>query len=122
MRIPQFNSQVAEADMPNVQISGGVTPGQAVDMVGNKIDGFANLANTVANKYKEIQDENDRVRVIDAQNKLAELRLHLENNDTDGYIKKKAQTWSVLMTGKAATLLITILVHIKTVLVKLLIS
>lgn len=89
MRIPQFNSQVAEADMPNVQISGGVTPGQAVDMVGNKIDGFANLANTVANKYKEIQDENDRVRVIDAQNKLAELRLHLENNDTDGYIKKK---------------------------------
>ncbi|EMH9548435.1 transglycosylase SLT domain-containing protein, partial [Acinetobacter baumannii] len=36
-----------------------------------------------------IQDENDRVRVIDAQNKLAELRLHLENNDTDGYIKKK---------------------------------
>ncbi|EMV0173530.1 transglycosylase SLT domain-containing protein, partial [Acinetobacter baumannii] len=68
---------------------GGVTPGQAVDMVGNKIDGFANLANTVANKYKEIQDENDRVRVIDAQNKLAELRLHLENNDTDGYIKKK---------------------------------
>ncbi|ENH6718426.1 transglycosylase SLT domain-containing protein, partial [Acinetobacter baumannii] len=67
----------------------GVTPGQAVDMVGNKIDGFANLANTVANKYKEIQDENDRVRVIDAQNKLAELRLHLENNDTDGYIKKK---------------------------------
>ncbi|MDC5277837.1 transglycosylase SLT domain-containing protein, partial [Acinetobacter baumannii] len=66
-----------------------VTPGQAVDMVGNKIDGFANLANTVANKYKEIQDENDRVRVIDAQNKLAELRLHLENNDTDGYIKKK---------------------------------
>ncbi|EPH2420917.1 transglycosylase SLT domain-containing protein, partial [Acinetobacter baumannii] len=52
-------------------------------------DGFANLANTVANKYKEIQDENDRVRVIDAQNKLAELRLHLENNDTDGYIKKK---------------------------------
>ncbi|HHP6680428.1 TPA: transglycosylase SLT domain-containing protein, partial [Acinetobacter baumannii] len=32
---------------------------------------------------------NDRVRVIDAQNKLAELRLHLENNDTDGYIKKK---------------------------------
>ncbi|HHP8085472.1 TPA: transglycosylase SLT domain-containing protein, partial [Acinetobacter baumannii] len=50
---------------------------------------FANLANTVANKYKEIQDENDRVRVIDAQNKLAELRLHLENNDTDGYIKKK---------------------------------
>ncbi|EHU1613533.1 transglycosylase SLT domain-containing protein [Acinetobacter baumannii] len=89
MRIPQFNSQVAEADMPNVQISGGVTPGQAVGMVGNKIDGFANLANTVANKYKEIQDENDRVRVIDAQNKLAELRLHLENNDTDGYIKKK---------------------------------
>ncbi|WP_407487384.1 transglycosylase SLT domain-containing protein [Acinetobacter baumannii] len=89
MRIPQFNSQVAETDMPNVQISGGVTPGQAVDMVGNKIDGFANLANTVANKYKEIQDENDRVRVIDAQNKLAELRLHLENNDTDGYIKKK---------------------------------
>ncbi|WP_242101209.1 transglycosylase SLT domain-containing protein [Acinetobacter baumannii] len=89
MRIPQFNSQVAEADMPNVQISGGVTPGQAVDMVGNKIDGFANLANTIANKYKEIQDDNDRVRVIDAQNKLAELRLHLENNDTDGYIKKK---------------------------------
>lgn len=89
MRIPQFNSQVAEADMPNVQISGGVTPGQAVDMVGNKIDGFANLTNTFANKYKEIQDENDRVRVIDAQNKLAELRLHLENNDTDGYIKKK---------------------------------
>ncbi len=89
MRIPQFTSQVAEGDMPNVQLSGGVTPGQAVDMVGSKVDGFANLANTVANKYKEYQDENDRVRVIDAQNKLSELRLHLENNDNDGYIKKK---------------------------------
>jgi hypothetical protein len=89
MRIPQFTSQVAEGDMPNVQISGGVTPGQAVNMVGNQVDGFANLANTFANKYKEYQDENDRVRVIDAQNKLSELRLHLENNDTDGYIKKK---------------------------------
>ncbi|RSO56917.1 transglycosylase [Acinetobacter pittii] len=89
MRIPQFTSQVAEGDMPNVQISGGVTPGQAVDMVGSQVDGFANLANTFANKYKEYQDENDRVRVIDAQNKLSELRLHLENNDTDGYIKKK---------------------------------
>ncbi|MDW5334696.1 hypothetical protein R7J16_19800, partial [Acinetobacter baumannii] len=31
--------------------------------VGNKIDGFANLANTVANKYKEIQDEADKARV-----------------------------------------------------------
>ncbi|ENU07741.1 lytic transglycosylase domain-containing protein [Acinetobacter calcoaceticus] len=89
MRIPQFTSQVAEGDMPNVQISGGVTPGQAVDMVSSQVDGFANLANTFANKYKEYQDENDRVRVIDAQNKLSELRLHLENNDTDGYIKKK---------------------------------
>ncbi len=89
MRIPQFTSQVAEGDMPNVQISGGVTPGQAVDMVSSQVDGFANLANTAANKYKEYQDENDRVRVIDAQNKLSELRLHLENNDTDGYIKKK---------------------------------
>ncbi|HFE8233160.1 TPA: transglycosylase SLT domain-containing protein, partial [Acinetobacter baumannii] len=29
------------------------------------------------------------VRVIDAQNKLAELKLHLQNNDVDGYGNKK---------------------------------
>lgn len=63
MRIPQFTSQVTEADIPNVQISGGVTPGQAVNMAGNRVDGFANLANTVANKYKEYQDESDKARV-----------------------------------------------------------
>lgn len=63
MRIPQFTSQVAEGDMPNVQISGGVTPGQAVDMVGSQVDGFANLANTFANKYKEYQDDSDKARV-----------------------------------------------------------
>lgn len=63
MRIPQFTSQVTEADIPNVQISGGVMPGQAVDMVGNRVDGFVNLANTVANKYKEYQDDSDKARV-----------------------------------------------------------
>ncbi len=63
MRIPQFTSQITEADIPNVQISGGVTPGQAVDMVSNRVDGFANLANTVANKYKEYQEDSDKARV-----------------------------------------------------------
>lgn len=82
MRIPQFTSQVTEADIPNVQISGGVMPGQAVDMVGNRVDGFVNLANTVANKYKEYQDEADKARVAqtiaETQNNVNEYLYHPE--------------------------------------------
>ncbi|MCA4319952.1 transglycosylase SLT domain-containing protein, partial [Acinetobacter baumannii] len=55
----------------------------------NKTDSLVGALNSGLNAYQAYQDEADRVRVIDAQNKLAELKLHLQNNDVDGYGNKK---------------------------------
>lgn len=89
MRIPQFDRQVSDNNAPSVQVSGGVSPSEAASLVGNKMDGLVGALNSGLKAYQEYQDEADRVRVIDAQNKLAELKQHLQNNDVDGFINKK---------------------------------
>lgn len=89
MRVPQFNQQVGQDQAPSVRVQGGLSPGEAVGMVGSQIDGIANLVSTGASIYQKQQDEADRVRVMDAQNQLAELKLRLQNDDNDGYINKK---------------------------------
>ncbi|ELW87652.1 transglycosylase SLT domain-containing protein [Acinetobacter baumannii] len=89
MRIPQFNRQVSDNSVPNVQVSGGMSAGEAASLVGNKTDSLVGALNSGLNAYQAYQDEADRIRVIDAQNKLAELKLHLQNNDVDGYGNKK---------------------------------
>lgn len=89
MRIPQFNRQVSDNSAPNVQVNGGMSAGEAASLVGNKTDSLVGALNSGLNAYQAYQDEADRVRVIDAQNKLAELKLHLQNNDVDGYGNKK---------------------------------
>ncbi|MEI1698859.1 UNVERIFIED_CONTAM: transglycosylase SLT domain-containing protein [Acinetobacter baumannii] len=89
MRIPQFNRQVSDNSVPNVQVNGGMSAGEAASLVGNKTDSLVGALNSGLNAYQAYQDEADRVRVIDAQNKLAELKLHLQNNDVDGYGNKK---------------------------------
>ena len=89
MRVPVFNQQVGEAQTPSVQVRGGLSPSEAVGMVGNQIDGVVGLVNSGAKAYQDFQDEADRVRVMDAQNKLAELKIHLQSNETDGFNHKK---------------------------------
>ncbi|HDX6053654.1 transglycosylase SLT domain-containing protein [Acinetobacter baumannii] len=89
MRIPQFNRQVSDNSVPNVQVNGGMSAGEAASLVGNKTDSLIGALNSGLNAYQAYQDEADRVRVIDAQNKLAELKLNLQNNDVDGYGNKK---------------------------------
>lgn len=89
MRVPQFNQQVGQDQAPNVRVQGGLSPGEAVGMVGSQIDGIANLVSTGASIYQQQQDEADRVRVMDAQNQLAELKLRLQNDENNGYVNKK---------------------------------
>lgn len=89
MRVPVFNNQVNEAQTPSVRVSGGLTPGQAVDVVANQTDGLVGMVNAGAQAFQQYQDEADRVRVMDAQNQLAELKIHLQNNQTDGFNHKK---------------------------------
>ena len=89
MRIPQFNRQVSDNNVPSVQVTGGMSPNEAANLVGNKTDSLVGALNSGLKAYQEYQDEADRVRVIDAQNKLAELKQHLQNNDVDGFINKK---------------------------------
>lgn len=89
MRVPVFNNQVNEAQTPSVRVSGGLTPGQAVDAVSNRTDGLVGMVNAGAQAFQQFQDEADRVRVMDAQNQLAELKIHLQNNQTDGFNHKK---------------------------------
>ena len=71
-------------------VSGGMSAGEAASLVGNKTDSLVGALNSGLNAYQAYQDA-DRVRVIDAQNKLAELKLHLQNNEVDGYGNKKSR-------------------------------
>lgn len=88
MKVPLLRSQIGQNAVPNVQLSGGLTPGQAASMTSS-FDGFSDAVKAGINSYNEYQDEADRVRVMDAQNKLAELKLHLQSNDTDGFSHKR---------------------------------
>lgn len=89
MRIPQFNRQVSDNSVPNVQVSGGMSAGEAASLVGNKTDSLVGALNSSLNAYQAYQDEADRVRVIDAQNKLAELKLHCKTMMSMGTATKK---------------------------------
>ncbi|WP_333662718.1 transglycosylase SLT domain-containing protein [Acinetobacter sp.] len=89
MRVPVLNKQVEEAQTPNVQVRGGLTPGEAVGIVGNQLDGITGLAGAGAQVVNQFNDESDRVRVMDAENQLAALRNHLQTNNVDGFGNKK---------------------------------
>lgn len=89
MRVPVFQPQVKEAQTPSVQVRGGLTPGEAVNAVGNQIDGLVGLVNAGGQAYSQYQDEADRVRVMDAENQLLTLKNHLQTNQTDGFYNKK---------------------------------
>jgi|GEM_PF-866579 len=89
MRVPVFQPQVNEAQTPSVQVRGGLTPGEAVNAVGNQIDGLVGLVNAGEQAYSQYQDEADRVRVMDAENQLLTLKNHLQTNQTDGFYNKK---------------------------------
>ncbi|MFU8927752.1 transglycosylase SLT domain-containing protein [Acinetobacter puyangensis] len=89
MRVPVLTRQVQEANTPNVAVQGGLTPSQAASMVSNQIGGIGELVSAGAKAYQEFQNQNDQVRVIDAQNRAAELKLRLQSNETDGYQNRK---------------------------------
>lgn len=89
MRVPEFKPQVNEAQAPSVQVRGGLTPGEAVNAVGNQLDALTGFVAAGAQVANQFQDESDRVRVMDATNKLSELKIHLQNNNIDGFGNKK---------------------------------
>ena len=85
MRVPVLTPQTSEASAPNVSIQPSMTPSQAVGMVRNQTDGLTDLIELGVDQYNKFQDQNNRVRVIDAQNKEAELRLRLQTDEANGY-------------------------------------
>ncbi|ENW78229.1 hypothetical protein F909_03915 [Acinetobacter sp. ANC 3929] len=89
MRVPVFKSQVNEAQAPSVQIRGGLTPGEAVNAVGNQLDALTGFVGAGAQAVNQFNDESDRVRVMDAENQLATLKNHLQTNNIDGFSNKK---------------------------------
>lgn len=89
MRIPVLEKQVNEAQVPNVRIQGGLSPSEAVGVVSNQIDGIAGLVKAGAQVYQQFQDDSDRIRVMDAENRLSELKNHLQNNKVDGFGNKR---------------------------------
>lgn len=74
MRVPVFNQQINEAQTPSVQISGGLTPEQAVGAVSNQLDGLTGLVDTGAQIYNQYQDTANKARVsqvtADYQNRV----------------------------------------------------
>ncbi|MCH7392420.1 transglycosylase SLT domain-containing protein [Acinetobacter dispersus] len=89
MRVPEFKPQVNEAQAPSVQVRGGLTPGEAVNAVGNQLDALTSFVGAGAQAANQFQDESDRIRVMDAENQLFELKNHLQTNDIDGFNNKK---------------------------------
>ncbi|WP_071709593.1 hypothetical protein [Acinetobacter baumannii] len=63
MRIPQFNRQVSDNSVPNVQVNGGMSAGEAASLVGNKTDSLIGALNSGLNVYQAYQDEADKARV-----------------------------------------------------------
>ncbi|OTU10932.1 hypothetical protein CAT65_12840 [Acinetobacter pittii] len=63
MRIPQFNRQVSDNSVPNVQVNGGMSAGEAASLVGNKTDSLVGALNSSLNAYQAYQDEADKARV-----------------------------------------------------------
>ncbi|EOX1486645.1 TPA: hypothetical protein JIU02_01465 [Acinetobacter baumannii] len=63
MRIPQFNRQVSDNSVPNVQVNGSMSAGEAASLVGNKTDSLVGALNSGLNAYQAYQDEADKARV-----------------------------------------------------------
>lgn len=103
MRVPQFNQQVGQDQAPNVRVQGGLSPGEAVGMVGSQIDGIANLVNTGASIYQQQQDQANKARVAqvtaEAQN---DLNDYLYNNNT-GLLTLKGERALVRDSGQSLT-------------------
>ncbi len=82
MRIPQFDRQVSDNNVPSVQVSGGVSPSEAASLVGNKMDGLVGALNSGLKAYQEYQDEADKARVAqtiaETQNNVNEYLYHPE--------------------------------------------
>lgn len=89
MRVPNFQQQVNEAQVPSVQLRGGLTPGEAVNVASNQFGGLVEMVNAGGQAYSQYQEEADRVRVMDAENQLLTLKNHLQTNQTDGFYNKK---------------------------------
>ena len=101
MRVPQFTQQVGQDQAPNVRVQGGLSPGEAVGMVGSQIDGIANLVNTGASIYQQQQDQANKARVAqvtaEAQN---EVNDYLYNNNT-GLLTLKGERALVRDSGQS---------------------
>ncbi|MDP7813822.1 Uncharacterised protein [Acinetobacter pittii] len=82
MRIPQFNRQVSDNNVPGVQVSGGMSPNEAANLVGNKTDSLVGALNSGLKAYQEYQDEADKARVAqtiaETQNNVNEYLYHPE--------------------------------------------
>lgn len=89
MRVPNFQQQVAQNQTPSARVQGGLSAGQAANMAESMYGGLAQGVKSAGNAYLDYHDEQDRIRVLDAKNQEAELRMHLEMNDTDGFAKKR---------------------------------
>ena len=83
MRVPQFNQQVGQDQAPNVRVQGGLSPSEAVGMVGNQIDGVVGLVNSGAKAYQDFQDVADNARVskeiADTQNSVTDYLYNPES-------------------------------------------
>ena len=101
MRVPQFNQQVGQDQAPNVRVQGGLSPGEAVGMVGSQIDGVANLVSTGASIYQQQQDQANKARVAqvtaDVQNNIND---YLYNNNT-GLLTIKGERALVRDSGQS---------------------
>lgn len=89
--VPQYESlQVAEAPMPQVRLGLADTPdaGRAAQEAGQAIQRAGDVASRIA---LDMQQEANAVRINDALNKAAQVRMHLTYDPEEGYASLKGE-------------------------------
>lgn len=95
MRIPQLQSQVSEAQTPNVRIQGGISPGEAVQMANNQSKDLLAVADT----YMQYQNTADKARAAQINSEMQNSVNNFLYNPKEGLLNIKGENALTRQSG-----------------------
>ncbi|MEQ1298442.1 hypothetical protein ABLT94_11225 [Acinetobacter soli] len=95
MRIPQFQSQVSEAQTPSVRIQGGISPGEAVQMANNQSKDLLAVADT----YMQYQNTADKARAAQINSEMQNSVNNFLYNPKEGLLNIKGENALTRQSG-----------------------
>ncbi|MCH7334689.1 hypothetical protein [Acinetobacter modestus] len=101
MRVPNFQQQVNEAQVPSVQLRGGLTPDEAVNVASNQLGGLVEMVNAGGQAYSQYQRIANNARVSkEASDFQNDVNDYLYNPNT-GLLKITGQNALIRDSGKS---------------------